>query len=291
MELRTEPRTSRRRVDVAIEAAKAAGAVLRDIRETNLVVQEKDSSRASIVTAADLRSQQEIVRIIRRSCPNDMIIGEEGNDGESQTPSRWYVDPLDGTTNYAHRLPFYCTSIAHCDTGGVGIGVVHDPLRDDLFVAVRGEGATRNGKRLVVSEQRRLRTSVLSTQVQSDDPVVLDRYAARLRSFLNAARAVRSLGAPALSLAYVSCGWLDAFCEADMNPWDTLAGTLLIEEAGGRATTFDGTPRPLDRRADILASNGHLHDQLIGILNDNGSPNNNPNGTPLSIAAAGRQAT
>jgi myo-inositol-1(or 4)-monophosphatase len=184
MELRTEPRTSKRRVDVAIEAAKAAGAVLRDIRETDLVVQEKDSSRTSIVTAADLRSQREIVRIIRRSCPNDMIIGEEGNDGESQTPSRWYVDPLDGTTNYAYRLPFYCTSITYCDTGGVGIGVVHDPLRDDLFVAVRGEGATRNGKRLVVSEQRRLRTSVLSTQVQSDDPVVLDRYAARLRSFL-----------------------------------------------------------------------------------------------------------
>jgi myo-inositol-1(or 4)-monophosphatase len=151
MELRTEPRTSKRRVDVAIEAAKAAGAVLRDIRETDLVVQEKDSSRTSIVTAADLRSQREIVRIIRRSCPNDMIIGEEGNDGESQTPSRWYVDPLDGTTNYAHRLPFYCTSITYCDTGGVGIGVVHDPLRDDLFVAVRGEGATRNGKRLVVT--------------------------------------------------------------------------------------------------------------------------------------------
>jgi myo-inositol-1(or 4)-monophosphatase len=289
MELRTEPRTSKRRVDVAIEATKAAGAVLRDIRETDLVVREKDSSRTSIVTAVDLRSQREIVRIIRRSCPNDMIIGEEGNDGESQTSSRWYIDPLDGTTNYAHRLPFYCTSIAYCDTGGVGIGVVHDPLRRDLFVSVRGEGATRNGKRLVVSEQRHLRTSVLSTQVQSDDPVVLDRYAARLRSFLSAARAVRSLGA--LALAYVSCGWLDAFCEDDMNPWDTLAGTLLIEEAGGRATTFDGPPRPLDHRADILATNGHLHEQLIGILNDNGTLNNNPNATPLATAAAGRQAT
>jgi myo-inositol-1(or 4)-monophosphatase len=175
--------------------------------------------------------------------------------------------------------------------GGVGIGVVHDPLRDDLFVAVRGEGATRNGGRLVVSEQRSLRTGVLSTQVQSDDPVVLDRYAARLRSFLSVARAVRSLGAPALALAYVSCGWLDAFCEDDMNPWDTLAGTLLIEEAGGRATTFDGAPRPLDHRADILASNGHLHEQLIGILNDNGTLNNNPNSTPVGTAAAGRQAT
>ena len=131
------------------------------------------------------------MRVIRRSCPDDLIIGEEGEDGESQTVSRWYVDPLDGTTNYTHRLPFYCTSIAYCDASGIGIGVVHDPLRNDMFVAVRGGGATRNGERIAVSAQRHLRTSLLSTQVQSDDPAVLDRYAARLRAFLNAARAVR----------------------------------------------------------------------------------------------------
>jgi myo-inositol-1(or 4)-monophosphatase len=227
---------------------------------------EKDSSRTSIVTTTDLRSQEAIVRVIRRSCPDDLIIGEEGEDGESHALSRWYVDPLDGTTNYAHRLPFYCTSIAYCDAGGIGIGVVHDPLRNDMFVAVRGGGATRNGERIAVSAHRHLRNSLLSTQVQSDDPAVLDRHAARLRSFLNAARAVRSLGAPALALAYVSCGWLDAFCEDNMSPWDTLAGALLIEEAGGRSTTFGGTPRPFDQRADILATNGHLHEQLIHIL-------------------------
>jgi myo-inositol-1(or 4)-monophosphatase len=264
----SRPRTNMARVDVAIEAAKAAGSVLRDGHDFDLEVREKDSSRTSIVTTADLRSQEAIVRVIRRSCPDDLIIGEEGEDGESHVLSRWYVDPLDGTTNYAHRLPFYCTSIAYCDAGGIGIGVVHDPLRNDMFVAVRGGGATRNGERIAVSVHRHLRNSLLSTQVQSDDPAVLDRHAARLRSFLNAARAVRSLGAPALALAYVSCGWLDAFCEDNMSPWDTLAGTLLIQEAGGRSTTFGGTPRPLDQRADILATNGHLHEQLIHILSN-----------------------
>jgi myo-inositol-1(or 4)-monophosphatase len=108
--------------------------------------------------------------------------------------------------------------------------------------------------------------SLLATQVQSDDPAVLDRYTTRLRHFLNAARGVRSLGAPALALAYVSCGWLDAFCEDNMSPWDTLAGALLIEEAGGRTTTFGGYSRPIDDRSDILATNGHVHQHLLDIL-------------------------
>jgi myo-inositol-1(or 4)-monophosphatase len=256
------------RVDVAIEAARSAGAVLRRVQHADLSVEEKQSSRTSIVTAADLQSQQEIVRVIRRACPDDLIIGEEGNDGVLQTPGRWYVDPLDGTTNYAHGLPFCCTSIAYCDDGGTGIGVVHDPLRDEMFVAVREQGATCNGHPIGASVRRDLHSSVLSTQVQSDDRAVLDRYASRLRCLLGVARAVRTLGAPALALAYVACGRLDAFCEDNMSPWDTLAGALLIEEAGGRVTTFDGAARPLDGRADILASNGHLHERLVGLLQE-----------------------
>jgi myo-inositol-1(or 4)-monophosphatase len=254
------------RVDVAIEAAKAAGVVLRDGHNRDLRIREKDASRTSIVTSADLKSQEEIVRVIRRACPEDLIIGEEGSDGEDQAQSRWYVDPLDGTTNYAHKLHFCCTSIAYCDATGINVGVVHDPFREDMFVAVRGGGARRNGERIVVSNRSSLRTSLLATQVQSDDPAVLDRYTARLRSFLNAVRAVRSLGAPALALAYVSCGWLDAFCEDNMSPWDTLAGSLLIEEAGGRATTFSGSSRPIDDRSDILATNGRVHQDLLDIL-------------------------
>jgi len=255
-----------KRIDVAVEAAKAAGAVIRGGHRGDLEIQEKASSRTSIVTATDLRSQREIVRVIRRTYPNDMIVGEEGNEGEDGAAWRWYIDPLDGTSNYAHALPFYCVSISSCDGEGIALGVVYDPLREELFVAVRGGGATLNGGPLTVSTSRQLRASLVSTQIQSDDLVALDRYTQRLRRLLGAARAVRSLGAPALALAYVACGRLDAFLEDQMSPWDTLAGTLLIEEAGGRVTTFTGASRPTGGTADILATNGHLHNDIVAQL-------------------------
>jgi myo-inositol-1(or 4)-monophosphatase len=255
-----------RRVEVAIEAAKIAGVVIRSNNGAELNIQEKDSSRTSIVTAADLRSQQEVIRTIRRAFPHDLIVGEEGIDGKSTSPSRWYVDPLDGTTNYAHRLPFYCVSIAYCDADGVATGVIYDPIRDEMFTAVRNGGATLNGWPIMVSPNTQLRSSLVSTQVQSDDSKVLDRYTSRLRTFLGMARAVRSLGAPALALAYVACGRLDAFFEADMSPWDTLAGALMVEEAGGLVTTFAGLRRPTDQRVDILATNGRLHDDMLARL-------------------------
>jgi myo-inositol-1(or 4)-monophosphatase len=255
-----------KRLDVAIAAAKNAAAVIQANNGADLNIQEKDSSRTSIVTAVDLRSQQEIIRTIRQAFPHDLIVGEEGSDGKGTSASRWYVDPLDGTTNYAHGLPFYCVSIACCDEVGIAAGVIYDPLRDEMFTAMRDRGARLNGSPIAVSANTQLRSSVVSTQVQSDDAAVLDRYASRLRGFLGAARAVRSLGAPALALAYVACGRLDAFFEADMSPWDTLAGTLLVEEAGGRATTFDGLKRSTDQKADIVATNGRLHEQITARL-------------------------
>jgi myo-inositol-1(or 4)-monophosphatase len=254
------------RIDVAIEAAKAAAAVIQSGHDADLGVAEKDRSRTSIVTAADLRSQQEIARVIRQACPNDLIVGEEGTEGDGRADWRWYVDPLDGTTNYAHRLPFYCVSVAACAGDGIQLGLVYDPLRDEMFTARRGAGATLNGVPIAVSTQRQLRSSLLSTQVQSDNAKVLDRHTERLRVFLGLARAVRTLGAPALALAYVACGRLDGFFEGDVSPWDTLAGSLLVTEAGGCVTTFEGAPRPLDQKADILATNGQLHDDILGRL-------------------------
>jgi myo-inositol-1(or 4)-monophosphatase len=135
-----------------------------------------------------------------------------------------------------------------------------------MFTAIRDGGATLNGCPIMVSANTQLRSSLVSTQVQSDDALVLDRYTGRLRTFLGVVRAVRSLGAPALALAYVACGRLDAFFEADMSPWDTLAGTLLVEEAGGLVTTFAGVHRPTDHRADILATNGPLHGDILARL-------------------------
>jgi len=255
-----------RALKVAIAAAKAGGEVLKRGRTRELEIKEKDESRTSIVTSVDLQSQQEIVNVIRKAFPGHAIVGEEGTTGDSQAECIWFVDPLDGTTNYSHGLPFYCVSVALCDQHGICAGVIYDPYREDLFLASRGGGAKLNGRGVVVSSTRSLRTSILATQVQSDNPIMLDRYASRSRRFVASARAHRAIGSPALSLAYVAAGWLDAYCEPDMSPWDTLAGTLLVREAGGRVTTFVGEELPVRKPASILASNGLLHADLLQLL-------------------------
>jgi myo-inositol-1(or 4)-monophosphatase len=257
-----------RELEVAIAAARAGGDVLRaglDQRELDVV---EKGSRTSLVTSVDLGSQEAIVGVIREAFPGHAVVGEEGTIGDPDAGSVWVVDPLDGTTNYAHGFPFYCVSVALRTRETVSLGVVLDPARDDLFVARRGQGATHNGTTMQVSGVAELRRSLLSTQVQSDDPAQLDRYAQHARLIVGAARAHRALGAPALALAYVARGWLDCFCEPRMSPWDTLAGSLLVEEAGGRVTTFAGEPRPLEPSSDVLASNGLLHDDLIRLLGE-----------------------
>ena len=251
---------------VAAQAARVGGAVLRSALGRDLETAEKDGSRSSIVTWADLRAQEEIVRVISTAFPDHAIVGEEGNAGAAASEHVWYVDPVDGTTNYSHGLPQYCVSIALRDPEGIAVGVVYDPWRDDLFAATRDGVATHNGRTLRVAATAELRESLLSTQVQSDDPAVWERYLRRVRGFLGVGRAVRSLGSPALAMAYVARGWLDCFCEENMSPWDTLAGALLVERAGGRVTTFAGEPRPLDAPADVLASNGRLHAALVSLL-------------------------
>jgi myo-inositol-1(or 4)-monophosphatase len=253
-------------LQIAIAAAEAAGEVLRRGSRQELAFHAKDGSRTSLVTSVDLHSQEEIVRVIQKERPGDGIIGEEGTVGDPEAESVWFVDPLDGTTNYMQGLPFYCVSIAHCDARGIAHGVVYDPFHDDLFIAERGLGAKQNGSPLRTSGTALLRDSVLSTQVQSDETATLDQFARRARRFVGAARALRVIGAPALALAYVARGWLDAYCETNMSPWDTLAGTLLVQEAGGRVTTFKGNARPVRPHSSIIASNGTLHNELLKIL-------------------------
>ena len=253
-------------LDIAIAAAAAGGAVLESGLGRTIDAHAKENSRTSLVTSIDLRSQEAIVRVILNAYPDHAIVGEEGHAGNRQSESVWFVDPLDGTTNYVHGLPFCCVSIAHCDPHGLACGVVYDPVRKETFAAARGQGATHNGRSIRVSDTRRLCDSVVSTQIQSDDPIAIDRFATRARRFVSAARALRVLGAPALALAYVACGRLDAFCEPDMSPWDTLAGSLIIAEAGGRISTFSGAARSPHPHSSIVGSNAKLHDELLAIL-------------------------
>ncbi|HLH83875.1 MAG TPA: inositol monophosphatase family protein [Trebonia sp.] len=252
-------------LQVAIAAARAGAAELAAARGGDLRVDFKDA-RANLVTAADRRSQRAITDVILGAFPaGHAIDGEEGSAGDPDAGHVWYVDPLDGTANYAHGLPFFCVSIALRAGGDTTAGVVYDPVRDEMFAAARHHGATCNGERLHVSGVTRLDRALVAAQAQTVDEAEIRAYACLVERLMNAAGGVRSLGSPALTLCAIAAGRLDAYAEHAMDAWDIAAGQLILEEAGGTLTTFDGSPRPADGRADVAASNGLIHAALIEI--------------------------
>jgi myo-inositol-1(or 4)-monophosphatase len=254
-----------RALDVAIEAAHAGGAVLRDGWGREREVTLKDS-RTNIVTWADVNAQSAIVETIRAAFPTHAVVGEEGTVGDAGDDDVWYVDPLDGTTNYAHGLPFFCTSIALVHGLETVCGVVYDPFHDELFSAARTAGATCNGQALHVSSVDRLDRALVVAQAQVDAPDLIREFSDLVDKLMNAARGVRSFGSPALTLCYVAAGRLEAYVERYMDPWDTLAGALMVEEAGGRFSDFGGRSVTALEAADVVGSNGLIHDQLLGTL-------------------------
>jgi myo-inositol-1(or 4)-monophosphatase len=255
---------------VAEGAARAGGRVLlRHVGDADLRVAYKDS-RANLVTIADIESQRAVTEVIAAAFPDHSIIGE-GTVGDEEAIRAWYVDPLDGTTNYAHRLPFFCVSVA-LRTGGPGpagttvAGAVYDPFHDDMYSAARHQGAFKNGSPLRVSPVTRLDRSLVVAQAQSVDDGEIRAYAALVERLMRVAGGVRSLGSPALTLCAIAAGRLEAYCEYAMDAWDILAGQLIVQEAGGRLTRFDGAPHDTVSRADVVATNGHVHDDLIAAL-------------------------
>ena len=253
---------------VAEEAARAGGkVVLSRLHDADLQVTYKDG-RANIVTVADTESQRAIGRVIAGAFPDHAIIGEEGTSGGTGTDTAhsWYVDPLDGTTNYAHGLPFFCVSVALRSHGSTVAGAVFDPLHDELFSAARSEGAFVNGTPLRASTVTRLDRALVVAQAQTVDDGEIRAYATLVDRLMRVAGGVRSLGSPALALCSIAAGRLEAYCEYAMDAWDILAGQLILQEAGGRLTTFSGSPHAAAERADIVASNGHIHDELITAL-------------------------
>jgi myo-inositol-1(or 4)-monophosphatase len=251
---------------VAEEAARAGGKVLlRHLHDDDLKIAYKDA-RANLVTIADTESQRAICAVIAQSFPDHAVIGEEGTVGDPSARHAWYVDPLDGTTNYAHGLPFFCVSVALRSHGATVAGAIYDPLRGDLYSAARHQGAYLNGTGLRVSPAARLDRSLVMAQAQTVDEQEIRAYAAVVSRLMRIAGAVRSLGSPALSLCAIAAGQAEAYCEYAMDAWDILAGQLIVEEAGGRLTTFDGAPHTTADRVDVVASNGHIHDELIKSL-------------------------
>jgi myo-inositol-1(or 4)-monophosphatase len=268
-------------VEVAIGAAKDAGALLRERLGRPRDVQFKGT--VDLVTDADRASEALIAGRIREAFPGHRILGEEGargaraeSDGDRPAPFGWLIDPLDGTTNYAHGFPHFAVSIGLERDGTVLVGVIYDPMRDELFVAERGRGAVCNGVPLRVSETDELIQAVVTTGF-SYDLALRAVQAATWRAFLTRARAIRQTGSAALNLAYIAAGRLDAFWERPLSPWDMGAGALLVEEAGGRVSDFgDGSFDPYG--TEIVATNGRLHGTTLGVIAEHIAPP--PDATP-----------
>jgi myo-inositol-1(or 4)-monophosphatase len=252
---------------VAAAAARAAGAVLveRLGHPTGLT---RKNDRTSVVTDVDLTAQVEIERVIAGHFPHHAILGEEGRGGAARGALTWLVDPLDGTTNVAHGVPLACTSVAVRDRAGVVAAAIFEPFREELFTASRGSGAWLGAERLGVSDTAAIDEALVCTGVQSDDRTAIAAFGQRLVDLAGCCRAVRCLGSPALCLAYVACGRIDAFLEADSTyAWDVGAGSLLIIEAGGRIEDLDGGPLNLGAGlANVLASNGRVHDAVAAAV-------------------------
>lgn len=250
-------------LDVARRAALAGGAALRRPRALDV---ERKGSRTSIVTAADLASQAAITDVIHAAYPGDAILAEEGTRSAQGADRQWIVDPLDGTTNFAHGLPLYCVSVAVREGQATVAGAVYDPRHSELFCALRDAGATCNGEPISVSPTSDLTQALVATELQSDDAQLIDCFGRRVSRLLASARGVRAPGSPALCLSYVASGRLDAFCETALEPWDVAAGILLVEEAGGRVTSFEGGDLAATGPRDVVASNGSIQAALLGLL-------------------------
>jgi len=239
--------------------AREAGKVLMDHFQRSISFEYKGD--ADLVTAADRASERLIVSRLHERWPDHGILGEEGSRKESDSSYQWYVDPLDGTTNFAHGYPVFCVSIGLELAGVPQAGVLYDPTRRELFAAERGKGATLNDKTIRVSKTRSLSEAILGTGFPSfkrhKNPNIHFYHQLTLRS-----HGVRRAGSAALDLANVASGRYDGFWEFNLNPWDTLAGVLLVLEAGGTVTRFDGSLWRLDS-SETLASNGLLHQELI----------------------------
>ncbi len=252
-------------LELAVRLAREAGAIQRERWESELEIDTK-SSPVDLVTDVDRACEEAVVRGIEAARPHDAILAEEGGGRDLPGATwRWVIDPVDGTTNYAHGYPCFCVSIGVTCAGEASVAVVYDPILDELYHALRGGGAFRNGKPIRVSREADLGSSLLATGFaydRRDDP---GPSLAQMEAFLRAGRAVRRDGSAALDLCSVACGRFDGYWEMRLKPWDVAAGALLVGEAGGRVSDASGGDRFHDGD-EVVASNGHIHDAMLDVL-------------------------
>lgn len=252
-------------MSVATAAARAGGAVLAATDRSRVDVTLKDA-RVDITTSADTASQAAAVATIRAQFREHVVVGEEGTVEGADAEHVWFVDGLDGTSNFTHGIPWYCVSVAlRCRDEAVA-GAVFDPVHDVLYAAGRGRGATGKGVALQVDDTDTLDRAVIVSQIQSADPVRIAAFASMFETLMNAAGGVRFTGAPALILSHIAAGHFTAYVEREMASWDISAGQLILEEAGGRLTDFTGARVASSEITDVVATNGPVHDALLAVL-------------------------
>jgi myo-inositol-1(or 4)-monophosphatase len=253
---------------VGVRAACQAGEILRGFHGGALNIRKKGV--IDLVTEADTASEKRIIDTIRSAYPGHDILAEESGliigDGKYQ----WIIDPLDGTTNFAHGLDVYSVSIAFSVAGQVVMGVVFSPAGGELFAAIKGKGATLNGKAIRVSSTESIADSLLVTGFPYNARDMMAPLLTRFSNCMAASQGIRRFGSAAIDLCYVACGRFDGFWEENLKPWDTAAGALIAEEAGGRVTNFQNSPFSNDM-AQIVATNGFIHSEMLVLL---GSENN-----------------
>ena len=242
------------------EISRGAGAILKKHFNGPLRIRKKPG--AGIVTNADLAAERYLLKSILRKFPESSIITEESGEFRRSDELVWFLDPLDGTTNFAHGFPWFCTSIAVWENGVPRAGAIYQPVTDELFLAERGRGAWLNGKRIHVSKERKIGDSLLGTGFYYYRGAELRREIATFQRLSQAARAIRRPGSAALDMACVAAGRFDGFWERGLSSWDVAAGIVLVQEAGGKVTDYAGRPAsPFGR--ECLATNGALHRPLI----------------------------
>jgi myo-inositol-1(or 4)-monophosphatase len=245
-----------------IQALKRVGGLL--ARTLHAAKKIDYKSEANLVTQVDKRAEKIIIEMIRREHPGHAILAEESAPS-GRSRYKWIIDPLDGTTNFAHTFPVACVSIALEKDGAVILGGVFDPFRNELFLAEKNRGATLNGRPISVSRTKRLHESLLCTGFPYDRRNFAETYLRIFAAFMVRCHGVRRTGSAALDICYVGCGRFDGFWELKLNPWDTAASSLVCAEAGGKLTDFEGNPYSI-YIPEALASNGRIHREMLAVL-------------------------
>jgi myo-inositol-1(or 4)-monophosphatase len=249
--------------DIGIAAAIRGGEILRNYWDRSHRVKKKGA--IDLVTEADLASENAIIKLIRAVYPDHTILAEESGVIPGTDPCEWIIDPLDGTTNYAHNLPDFSLSIAFALEGDIVFGTVLNPVSGELFCGTRDQGATINGRPIRVSSTKTVAESLLVTGFPYDLKPVIRPMMSRLERCLMAAQGVRRLGSAALDLCYVACGRFDGFWEQNLAPWDTAAGMVIAQEAGGKISDFSDGPYNIESD-EILSTNSLIHQEMTALL-------------------------